>query len=254
MNKIIIKTADHIRGIRKSCQLAAQTLKYIEEFVKEGVTTAWLDDLIAAFIRDHGGIPAPLNYNGFPKSSCISLNEVVCHGIPSKNTVLKEGDILNIDVTSILDGFYGDTSKMFSVGEIAPHAAKLISVTKICLDKGIEQCYPGNRFGNIGFAIAEIAHKESYSVVYEYCGHGVGLKFHEAPEIQHIAEKDSGEIMKAGMIFTIEPMINEGKARTILSKEDGWTARTIDNKLSAQYEHTILITDEGHEVLSSIDE
>jgi methionyl aminopeptidase len=253
MAKIIIKTKEQIEGIRQSSKLAASTLKYIAGYVKEGVSTAFLDAKIEEFIRDNGAIPAPLNYNGFPKASCISLNEVVCHGIPNAKEILKDGDILNIDVTTILNGFYGDTSRMFSIGNIDPKAAKLIEIAQKCLDIGIQQCYPENYIGNIGYEIAQFAHANACSVVYEYCGHGVGIQFHEPPEIAHIAEKNSGPKIKKGMVFTVEPMINLGKARTKLDKKDGWTVRTIDNKLSAQFEHTLVITDQSCEVLTDLD-
>lgn len=244
-----IKTEEQIEGIRKSSQLAAKTLDFIEPYVEEGVTTEYLDDLIYEFIKDHGAHPAPLNYKGFPKSSCISLNEVVCHGIPSQRKLV-QGDIMNIDITTILDGYYGDTSRMFKVEPIPDNAQKLIDVTKKCMDLGIEECYPENRIGNIGSQIYEYASSQGYGVVYEFCGHGVGLKFHEEPEISFVSKQNSGPKMKPGMVFTIEPMINEGKARSVIDKNDGWTARTIDKKLSAQFEHTILITANGKEVLT----
>lgn len=249
---ITIKTPEQIEGIRQSSHLAAKTLDFIEPYIKAGVTTEFLDQKIHKFIKENNAEPAPLNYGGFPKSTCISLNEVVCHGIPSENSELKDGDILNIDITTILNGYYGDTSRMFKIGDTSDNANQLMSTTKQCLDIGIQQCYPGNYFGNIGYEIAEFAHSKGFSVVYEFCGHGVGLQFHEEPEIPHIAEKDSGKKMKPGMVFTIEPMINEGKARVKVDKTDEWTATTIDNKLSAQYEHTILITEDGCEVLTDI--
>ncbi|PSR06458.1 MAG: type I methionyl aminopeptidase [Bacteroidetes bacterium SW_10_40_5] len=249
---IKIKTQEEIEGIRESSKLAAQTLNYIEPFVQEGVDTETLDQKIYNFIARHNAKPAPLNYNGFPKSSCISLNEVVCHGIPSKKTVLQNGDILNIDITTNLNGYYGDTSRMFTVGEPSDQARNLIDVTKKCLDLGIEQCYPNNQFGNIGYGISTYAEAHGYSVVYEFCGHGVGTAFHEEPEIAHTAAKDSGPLMKPGMVFTIEPMINQGKARVKVDKNDEWTATTIDNKLSAQFEHTILITGNGSEVTTDL--
>lgn len=252
MSDIIIKTAEQIEGIRKSSQLAGKALVMIAEYVKEGVSSEHLDNLIHEFIRDHGAIPAPLGYNGYPKSSCISLNEIVCHGIPSKDTILKPGDILNIDVTTILGGYYGDTSSMFHVGEISPAAQRLIETTKHCLDLGIEQVRPGNHFGNIGFVISRYAKAQRYSVVYEFCGHGVGVEFHEAPQVDHIARRNSGPVMAPGMTFTIEPMINEGKASTRVDRFDGWTARTSDGKLSAQFEHTILVTNDGFEVLTDV--
>lgn len=249
---IIIKTAEQIEGIRRSSKLAGEALAYIEPFVKAGVNTEYLDQLIHKFIIDNGAIPATLNYNGYPKSCCISLNEVVCHGIPSAETILKEGDILNIDVTTILDGYFGDTSKMYTIGTISPLAEKLINVTKHSLDLGIKEVRPNNQVGNIGFAISRYVASQGFSVVYEFCGHGVGVEFHEDPQVDHAARKNSGPRMKPGMTFTIEPMINEGKARIKIDKFDGWTARTIDNKLSAQFEHTVLVTETGCEVLSDI--
>ena len=250
---IIIKTPEQIEGIRKSSQLAGNTLKMIEGYIKEGVTTEYLDKIIEEYIRDHGAIPATLGYNGYTKSSCISPNEVVCHGVPSPNIILKPGDIFNIDVTTILNGYFGDTNKMYTIGEISEQAKKLIDVTHHSLSLGIQQVKPGNYFGNIGFAISRYVQMKDFSVVYEFCGHGVGLEFHEEPQVEHIARRNSGAKMQPGMVFTIEPMINEGKARTRVDKTDGWTARTIDGKLSAQFEHTILVTDIGYEVLTDVD-
>jgi methionyl aminopeptidase len=252
MKKIIIKTPEQIEGIRKSSKLAGQTLEYIAEFVKEGVSTESLNAKIDSYIREHGAVPATLGYSGYPKSCCISLNEVVCHGIPSENTILKNGDILNVDVTTILDGFYGDTSKMFTVGEVSPLALDLIEVTKHGLDLGIQQVKPGNQFGNIGYAISKYVKSQGYSVVYEYCGHGVGIDFHEEPQVDHTSRRNTGSVMQAGMIFTIEPMINVGRPGTIVDKNDKWTARTVDKKLSAQFEHTILVTNTGFEVLTDV--
>lgn len=252
MGKIIIKTPEQIEGIRVSSKLAAQALDYAEQFVKEGMDTGTIDAKIEEFIRDHGAIPATKGYHGYPASCCISLNEVICHGIPSKQTVLKPGDILNIDVTTILNGYYGDTSRMFTVGEISPEAEDLLDVTYHCLSLGIEQVRPGNRFGNIGFVIQRYAKAHGYSVVYEFCGHGVGLDFHEEPQVDHAARRNTGPEMRPGMTFTIEPMINQGKPKAVVDKEDGWTARTVDHKLSAQYEHTILVTETGYEVLTDI--
>jgi methionyl aminopeptidase len=254
MSGIIIKNAEQIEGIRKSSQLAGKTLKFISDYVKEGVNTLYLDSLIEQYIRDNGAIPAPLNYNGFPKSCCISVNEVICHGIPDKQTILKEGDILNIDVTTILDGYYGDTSSMFTIGNISDQAAQLVEDTEHALYLGIDQVRPNNYFGNIGFTIGRFARSHKYSVVYQFCGHGVGLDFHEEPEVEHICERNSGDKMKPGMIFTIEPMINLGKATAVIDEKDGWTARTADNKLSAQFEHTILVTKEGYEILTDVGE
>jgi methionyl aminopeptidase len=252
MGRIIIKNSEQTEGIRKSCRLAAQALDFAGQFVQQGVSTGFINAKIEEFIISHGAIPATKGYNGYPMSSCISLNEVVCHGIPSEQTVLKEGDILNIDITTILDGYYGDTSRMFTVGEISLEAKSLIKATKQCLNLGIQQVKPGNYFGNIGFVISRYARANGYSVVYEFCGHGVGVNFHEAPNVDHTSRKNTGQLMKQGMIFTIEPMINQGKPSTDIDKKDGWTARTVDGKLSAQFEHTILVTETGFEVLTDI--
>lgn len=247
---IVIKTAQQIEGIRKSSQLAASTLAYIAPFVVEGVTTEYLDDLILKYITDHGARSATIGYMGYQKASCISPNDVVCHGIPSDKVILKNADIVNIDVTTILDGYYGDTSAMFLVGEVSEEARKLVDAAKHCLHLGIQEVKPGNHFGDIGFVIARYAQSKGYSVVYQFCGHGVGLNFHEDPQVEHIARKGSGPIMQPGMIFTIEPMINMGKAKVKIDAKDGWTARTIDGKLSAQFEHTVLVTETGHEILT----
>jgi methionyl aminopeptidase len=252
MEKIIIKTPEQIEGIRKSSKLAGQTLEYIADFVKEGVSTEFIDQKIESFIRENGAIPATLGYGGFPKSCCTSINEVVCHGIPSDNNILKNGDIVNIDVTTILNGYYGDTSKMFTIGEVSKVALDLIDVTRHSLFLGIQQVKPGNNFGNIGFAISKYVKSKGFSVVYEYCGHGVGIEFHEEPQIDHTSRRNTGPIMKPGMTFTIEPMINQGRPGTVVDKVDKWTARTVDKKLSAQFEHTILITETGFEVLTDV--
>jgi methionyl aminopeptidase len=252
MEKILIKTPEQIEGIRRSSRLAGETLEFISEFVAEGVSTEFLNSKVDEYIRLHGAIPATLGYGGFTKSCCISLNEVVCHGIPSEKIILKKGDILNIDVTTILDGYYGDTSKMFTIGQVSQEALDLIEVTKHALDLGIQQVRPGNQFGNIGFAISKYVKAQGFSVVYEFCGHGVGVSFHEEPQIDHTSRRNSGPYMKSGMTFTIEPMINVGKAGTVIDKSDKWTARTIDGKLSAQFEHTILVTPSGFEVLTDV--
>lgn len=249
---IILKSPDQIEGIKDSCHLAAECLDMITPHVKEGVNTAYLNKLIHEFIYDNDAVPATLGYKGYEHASCISPNEVICHGIPSEKVILKDGDIVNIDVTTILDGFFGDNSRMFKVGNVSDDANKIVHAAKKCLDLGIAECKPGEHLNNIGAAIADYAESEGYSVVYEFCGHGVGLKFHEDPEVAHDAEAGTGPIMKPGMTFTIEPMINQGKARAKVDKKDGWTARTIDGLLSAQWEHTVLITKDGVEVLTDI--
>lgn len=248
---ILIKSVEQIEGIRRSSQLAAKTLKYLEQFVVPGMKTIEIDKKCEEFVRDHGAIPATKGYKGYQHSCCISPNDVICHGVPNQYE-LQHGDIVNIDVTTILDGYFGDTCKMYSVGQINEYAQKLIDTTKECLRLGMEQCFPENKLGNIGFVISQHAEKNGYSVVYEFCGHGVGIKFHEEPDVQHKADKNTGPVLKPGMIFTIEPMINAGKARSVIDKKDKWTARTIDGKLSAQFEHTILITNTGYEALTNV--
>lgn len=252
MAKIRIKNKEQIDGIRRSSVLAAKSLDYVGQFVKPGVSTQFLDDKISEYILSNGAISATLGFNGYPKSCCISPNEVVCHGIPSEKTILNDGDIVNIDVTTILDGYYGDTSRMYMVGNVSPAAKNLVEVTRHCLDLGIQQVKPGNYFGNIGFVISRYAMAKGYSVVYQFCGHGVGVEFHEEPQVDHTARRNSGPVMRPGMIFTIEPMINQGRPAVNIDRKDEWTARTIDLKLSAQFEHTILVTETGYEVLSDI--
>lgn len=235
--------------MRATCRLAAQVLEFIEPHVKPGVTTEHLDKLCHDYTLEHGATSAPLNYKGFPKSICTSINEVVCHGIP-ENRELKDGDIINIDITTILDGYHGDTSEMFIVGEVPEHVHKLIDVTRRSLWLGIHEVAPGKRIGDIGAAIYEYAHGEhGYGVVEAFCGHGIGRKFHTEPQVPHRGKRGRGKRMVAGMTFTIEPMINEGSPHCEILDDD-WTAVTIDKKLSAQAEHTILVTDDGYEVLT----
>lgn len=246
--KIIIKSEEQIAGIRRSCQLVKQTLDMLTQRIEAGITTQQLDDWAHEFILDHGARPAPLNYKKFPKSICTSLNEVICHGIPDQ-TVLKDGDILNVDVTTILDGFYGDSSRMFMIGEPSPAARKLVEVTRECLYIGIQQVRPMNTVGDIGAAIQAYAEGHNFSVVRDYAGHGVGLKFHEDPPINHYGQRGSGPALMPNMVFTIEPMINLGAAdcRVLADK---WTAVTVDGSLSAQWEHTVRVTQEGVEILT----
>ena len=249
---IIIKNKSQIEGIRKSSRLAAACLQYIEPFVLPGITTAELDWRLEEFIRANGAIPACLGYMGFPKATCISVNEVICHGVPG-DYVLRDGDIVNIDVTTILAGYFGDTSTMYVIGEVSEDAQHVIKVAKHCLDIGLREVYPGNRFGNIGYSIQSYAMLNGCTVVHQFTGHGVGLKFHEDPQVPFIADKDSGPVMKSGMIFTIEPMINLGSPDAIISESDKWTASTVDGSLSAQFEHSVLVTEDGHEVLTKVD-
>lgn len=249
---IVIKTPEQIEGIRQSSLLAADTLKYLTQFVIPGTTTEFIDKKAEEYLRDHNAEAATKGYKGYKHASCISPNDVICHGVPNKYE-LRDGDIVNIDVTAILNGYFGDTCKMYEVGNVTDYAKKLVQTTKECMFLGIEQSTEGNYLGNIGYAINQHSIKNHYSVVYEFCGHGVGLKFHEDPEVAHIADKNTGPKLKAGMVFTIEPMINAGKARSKVDRRDGWTARTIDGKLSAQFEHTILVTTGKPVALTDID-
>ena len=245
-----IQTPDDIQGMRVAGELAAQCLMMIGDYVKPGVTTGELDTRCHDFIvNELDAIPAPLNYRGFPKSICTSINHVVCHGIPDDGKVLKRGDIINIDVTVIKDGYHGDTSKMFTVGEVKPYAERLIRITQECMYAGIALVKPGVQLGDIGHAIQTHAETNHYSVVEEFCGHGIGKVFHEDPQVLHYGRPGTGAALKEGMTFTIEPMINQGKRHTrVLS--DGWTAVTKDRKLSAQWEHTILVTPTGYDILT----
>lgn len=246
---IIIKTPEQIEGIRRSCQLTRRILDEITPRIAPGITTddinRWVHELTVAA----GAIPAPLHYRGFPKSVCTSLNEVICHGIPG-DRLLVEGDILNVDVTSILDGYYGDASRMFLIGEVAPEARRLVEVTRECLELGIAQVRPGNTTGDIGHVIQQHAESQGYSVVRMFVGHGVGVHFHEPPDIAHYGHPHTGVSLVPGMIFTIEPMINIGTYEVVIL-DDGWTALTADGSLSAQWEHTVLVTADGVEVLTA---
>lgn len=246
--KEIVKTPDQIEGIKKSCQVTKKVLNMVSEKIKEGVTTDEINTWVHNYTLELGAIPAPLNYMGYPKSVCVSINEVVCHGIPS-NRALKNGDIVNIDVTSILDGYYGDASRMFIIGEASEKAIKLVETAKECLAIGIKQVKPFATVGDIGYAIQKHAEGKGYSVVREFGGHGVGLEFHEEPFVDHCGVPHTGMILVPGMVFTIEPMINEGTHRCKVL-EDGWTAVTADGKLTAQWEHTVLVTEDGVEVLT----
>ena len=246
---ISIKSSREIELMKATSSLAARTLEYIEQFVVPGVSTEKINQLCHDFITEHGAYPSPLNYHGFPKSVCTSLNEVICHGIPNQNEILKDGDILNIDVTTYLNKFHGDTNKTFLVGNVSAEVKKLVEITYQCMRAGIDTVVPGGHIGDIGAAIQEIAHAHGYSVVEDYCGHGIGREFHEAPQIVHVGKRGTGAEMKPGMTFTIEPMINLGKKEGKLLK-DGWTVVTRDKKWSAQFEHTILVTPTGHEILT----
>jgi methionyl aminopeptidase len=246
---IRIHTAADFEGMRKAGRLAAATLDFITPHVKPGVTTDQLDRLCHGFILDHGAVPAPLNYRGFPRSICTSINHVVCHGIPGDRRLV-EGDILNIDVTPILDGWHGDSSRMFMIGERIPlKARRLIEVTYRAMMLGIEAIRPGLHLGAIGAAIQRHAEQHRFSVVRDFCGHGVGRVFHEAPSVLHFGEPHEGPLLREGMFFTVEPMINAGRAEVKILG-DGWTAVTKDRSLSAQFEHTVAVTATGYEIFT----
>ncbi|OUS24895.1 type I methionyl aminopeptidase ['Osedax' symbiont bacterium Rs2_46_30_T18] len=247
---ILVKTADEIAKMRIAGKLAADVLEMIEPHVVAGITTNQLNQICHDYIVDEQqAIPAPLDYHGFPKSICTSVNQVVCHGIPN-DKALKSGDIINIDITVIKDGYHGDTSKMFFVGKVLPHAKRLVEITQECLYKAMELVKPGAHLGDFGQIIQQYAEKNHYSVVREYCGHGIGAQFHEDPQVLHYGRAGTGEMLMEGNIFTIEPMINAGKRQVKLNKKDGWTVETTDRRLSAQWEHTILVTADGYEVLT----
>ncbi len=246
---ISIKSPQEIEKMRVAGRLAAEVLEMIAPHVRPGVTTEGLDRICHDYIVNvQKAVPAPLNYKGFPKSICTSVNHQVCHGIPGPR-ILKKGDIVNIDVTVIKDGWHGDTSRMFFVGEPSIQARRLVQVTYECLWKGIKQVRPGARLGDIGYAIQSHAEAHGYSVVREYCGHGIGRQFHEDPQVLHYGRPGSGIELVPGMTFTIEPMINAGKKEVKLMP-DGWTVVTRDHSLSAQWEHTVLVTESGYEVLT----
>lgn len=254
MKNIPIRTEAEIEKLRIACKLASDVLVMIEPYVKEGISTGELDRICHEYIEKvQGSKPACLGYHGFPKATCISLNEVVCHGIPSDEKKLKKGDILNIDVTVIKDGYFGDNSKMYVVGEPNVKDKRLLEVTQEALYIGIRQVKPGVRLKQIGQAIQKYAEKEGFSVVREYCGHGIGNEFHCDPQVLHYDGDDSGVVLQAGMVFTIEPMINAGK-KEIRLMGDGWTVKTKDRSHSAQYEHQLVVTQSGCEVLTIRDE
>lgn len=245
---IVLHTEEDFEGLRAAGRLAAATLDMITPYVKPGVTTEELDRLIHEYTLDHDAIPAPLNYRGYPKASCISINHVVCHGIPSEKR-LQDGDIVNIDVTSIVDGWYGDNSRMYTVGKVPVKAAKLIKTTYDCLMRGIEVVRPGATLGDVGHAIQTLAEKNRYSIVQDFCGHGIGRTFHAEPNVLHYGRPGEGLKLKAGMVFTIEPMLNIGRP-DVKILDDGWTAVTRDRSLSAQFEHMLGVTETGYEIFT----
>lgn len=246
----LIKTAEQIEGIRKSAAINTAVLDLVAGHIHEGISTEEIDALVYNFTVAQGAIPAPLNFEGFPKSVCTSVNEEVCHGIPDKNVILRSGDIINVDVSTILDGYYSDASRMFMIGEVAPEMQKLVLVTRECLELGVEAAKPWGFLGDIGAAVQGHAEKNGYSVVREFGGHGVGVKFHEDPFVSHTGRKGTGMLLVPGMIFTIEPMINMGKRKIYIDADNEWTVLTQDGLPSAQWENTVLITETGAEVLT----
>ncbi len=246
----IIKNEKQIAGIREAGKLNTEILDRVSEFIKEGISTEEINHLVHEYTISHGGIPAPLGYEGYPKSVCVSIDEVVCHGIPDKNRILKQGEIVNVDVTTILNGYFADASRMFCIGDVGQEKQKLVEFTKECLELGVQAAKPWGYLGDIGYVISQHAYENGYSVVREIGGHGVGLEFHEEPWVSHIGEPNTDMILVPGMIFTIEPMINIGAEDVYEDEKDGWTIRTKDGKPSAQWEYTLLITETGNEILT----
>lgn len=245
-----IKRPSQIEGIRKAGGINTGVLDEVGKLIHEGMSTQDIDDIVSKYTAEHGGICAPLNYEGFPKSVCTSINGEVCHGIPARHRKLRNGDIINVDCTTILDGYYADASRMFMIGNVSEERRRLVEETKKCLEIGIQAAQPWAHVGDIGYAIAKYAHSKGYSVVRELGGHGVGIDFHEDPFVAHVGSKRKGMVLVPGMIITIEPMINAGKAAVEIDPYNNWTIYTRDGSDSAQWEHTILITEDGNEILT----
>jgi methionyl aminopeptidase len=246
----LLRTAEQLAGIRESAKINTALLDFIATQIREGMSTAEIDHLVYAFTTDHGAIPAPFLYEGFPKSVCTSINDVVCHGIPSTTEFLENGDIINVDVSTIYNGYFSDASRMFLIGEVCDEMKRLVEVTRECRDLGIAAAQPWAKLGDVGAAIQEHAEKNGFSVVRDYTGHGVGVKFHEEPDVLHYGRRGTGMMLVPGMTFTIEPMINMGTYEVFVDEADGWTACTDDGQPSAQWESMILITETGNEVLT----
>lgn len=246
----MLKSEEQLEGIRESSKINIAVLDAVGEMIKEGVTTQEIDDLVYSMTTKMGGIPAPLNYEGFPKSVCTSINEVVCHGIPSKDRVLKAGDIVNVDVSTIYHGYFSDSSRMYCIGKVDEEKEKLVRVARECIDKGLEQVKPWNFLGDMAQAINDYAKANGFSVVVEIGGHGVGLEFHEEPFVSYVTKAGTEMLMVPGMVFTIEPMINAGTSEIYIDDEDGWTVYTEDGKPSAQWEVTVAVTKDGYEILT----
>ena len=246
-----IKTPREIEAIKESAKVNTGVLDHLEGKIVAGMSTEDINKLVHNYTIEHDAIPAPLNYEGFPKSCCTSINNEVCHGIPSEDIILKDGDIINVDVSTIKDGYFSDASRMYMVGQVSEEAKNLVEVTKECLNAGLDQVKPWGHIGDIGAAIQEYAESRGYSVVTMFGGHGIGNEFHEEPFVSHVGRRDTGMLMVPGMVFTIEPMINIGKPQVYVDKKNGWTSYTKDGSLSAQWEHQILVTEDGYEIISA---
>lgn len=249
-DRSILKTPQQIEAIKKSAALNTAVLDHVASNIKAGMSTADIDKLVYDFTTEHGGIPAPLNYEGFPKSVCTSINDVICHGIPDEYEYLEEGDIINVDVSTILNGYYSDASRMFKIGKVSPEAEKIVRVTEECVELGLKEAKPWGHLGDIAHAINSHAQANGYSVVEDIGGHGIGLAFHEEPFVSYVTPKGTEMVLVPGMIFTIEPMINEGGPDFFIDEENDWTVCTLDGGLSSQIEYMVLITEDGAEVLT----
>lgn len=250
---IRIKNKSEITKMKNSCTLAAEVLVMITEHVSEGITTYELDKICHKFIMKHGAYPSPLNYNGYPKSICTSINETVCHGIPNKKIKLKNGDIVNIDITVFLEGYHGDISRMFAIGNVSKTAERILEISEEALYRGIQALGPDKRLGDMGYAVQSFVEDNGFGVVRDFIGHGIGREFHEDPPVPHVGKEGKGVRLKPGMTFTVEPMINEGSHEVEL-QSDNWTVLTKDRKLSSQFEHTVLITEDGVEILTTFED
>lgn len=246
----IIKNDKQIQCIRESAKINIAVLDYVAENIKAGISTAEIDKWVYEQTVNMGAIPAPLNYEGFPNSVCTSINEVVCHGIPSKNDILKDGDIINVDVSTVFNGYFSDSSRMFCIGEVSSEKKRLVEIAKQCINIGLEKVKPWKHLGDMGQAINDFAKENGYSVVREIGGHGIGLAFHENPWVSYVSRQGEEMLMVPGMIFTIEPMINMGSSRIVVNKQNGWTVTTKDKMPSAQWEVQVLVTENGHEVIA----
>lgn len=246
----LLKTPDQIENIRRSAKLNTEILDYVSRHIRAGISTAYIDQLVYDYTTSHGGIPAPLGYEGFPRSVCTSINNEICHGIPDELVILKEGDIINVDVSTILNGYYSDASRMFAIGSISDRAIKLLKVTKECVELGLAAAKPWGHLGDIADAIHSHARANGYSVVEDIGGHGIGLEFHEEPFVSYVSPKGTEMVLVPGMMFTIEPMINEGSPYFFIDEDNGWTVYTEDGLLSAQIEYMVLVTETGIEILS----